>query len=263
LAIWLILVLVLALVKANRNPRAWLILIPLLAINLLWTVLKKITPLQSPQLAVFEQLFVSLTIGISVVLLFGHKIGNRNRFVTFLLAAVLMAAVGIAGALSYSGLAFSPQVFAFAIAFAVIASIMLLAFVFAGCCCRKRYSNLRFMLWLALSTVVVCMVILLGYFVIAMTIMSTMGGMSNMWIRMLLQISVMGLVLGGCLYVILLPFMILAFKSGFYRERFFACFRLPSMVILKPNNIVTAVEERNDGNQTERGTEFREPWRGN
>ena len=59
--------------------------------------------------------------------------------------------------------------------------------------------------------------------------------------------------------MIMLPFMILAFKSGFYRERFFACFRLPSMAMSKPNKNVTAGEERNDGKETEPNVEFGGP----
>ena len=181
----------------------------------------------SSALPMFDQLFVSLIIGISVVLLFGHKIGNRNRFITFLLAVVLMAVVGIAGVISYSGLAFSSQVTISAIMFALMTLAMLLAFVFAGRCCRKRYGNLRFMLWLAVWTVMVCMAIILGYFGIAVSIM---GSMPGELISVLIQLSVTGLVLGGCLYVIMLPFMILVLRSGFFRERFYVCLRLRSML---------------------------------
>ncbi|MCK5271225.1 MAG: hypothetical protein KAJ52_01565 [Sedimentisphaerales bacterium] len=213
-------------VKANRNPRAWLIFIPLLAVSLLWTIFKQVMPLPSSALSMFDQLFISLIIGISIVLLFGHKIGNRNRFITFLLAVVLMVVVGIAGVISYSGFAFSSQVAISAIMFAVMTLTMLPAFVFAGCCCRKRYGNLRFMLWLAVWTITVCVVIILGYFGIAVSIM---GSMPGELISVLLQISVTGLVLGSCLYVIILPFMILVLRSGFFRERFYACLRLRSM----------------------------------
>jgi hypothetical protein len=231
LIIWLVLVLALVMIKANRNRRAWLILIPLVAVSLLWTIFKKVAPLPSSYLSTSDPLFVSLVIGISVLLLLGHKIGNRNRFVTFLLAWVLMTVVGIAGVISYSGLSFSQQAVGSVIVFAMTALAMLLAFVFAGRCCRKRYSNLRFMLWLAVWDVVVCEMIFLGYLAIAMVIMSMIGDMPD-GLRLssvLLQLAVTGLVVGICLYVILLPFMILAQRSGFFRERFYACLRLKSM----------------------------------
>ena len=227
-------------VKANRNPRAWLVLIPLLAVNLLWTMLKKIIPLPSSAMAMFDQLFISLTMGISIVLLFGHKIGNRNRFVTFLLAMFLMAGIGIAGAISYGGLAFSPEVLGAAVVFAVLTLAMLLAFVFAGCCCKKRYSGLRFMLWLAVWTVGACMVIVLGYLGIAMIVLTIVGSsLPGGLISVLLGALGVSLLLGGCLYVIILPFMILAMRSCFFRERFYACMRLKSMV---SEDLITATE---------------------
>jgi len=227
-------------VRANRNPRAWLILIPLLAVNLLWTLLKKIMPFPSSAMSMFDQLFVSLTMGISIVLLFGHRIGNRNRFVTFLLAMVLMAGIGIAGAISYSGLAFSPEVLGAAVVFAVLTLAMLLAFVFAGCCCRKRYSGLRFMLWLAIWTVGACTVIVLGYLGIMMIVFSIMGSdIPGGLISALLVALASSLGLGGSLYVIILPFMILTLRSCFFRERFYACLRLKSMA---SEDLVTGTE---------------------
>ncbi len=246
LTLWLLLVSVLVLVKANRNPRAWLIFIPLLAVNLCWTVLKKIIPLPSSAMPMFDQLFASLTMGISVLWLLGHKLGNRNRFITFLLALVTMAVLCVVGALSYSGLAFSQYTIGSVVIFSVLTLVMLLAFVFAGYCCRKRYSNLRFMLWLAVWTVAVCMVIILGYFGIAVIIMNIMGNIPSMWIFMLLQVFVTGLVLGGCLYVIMLPFMILALRSSFFRERFFACLRLKSM----PTTVSLEAEASRPSEQT-------------
>ncbi len=237
-------------VRANRNPRAWLIFIPLLAVNLLWTLLKKVIPFPSSAMAMFDQLFVSLTMGISIVLLFGHKIGNRNRFITFLLAMVLMAGVGVAGVISYSGLAFSPEVLGAAFVFAVSALIILLAFVFAGCCCRKRYSGLRFMLWLAVWTVGICMVIVLGYFGIAMVIMTIMGSsLPGTLMSVFLQLFIAGLALGGSLYVIVLPFMILVMRSCFFRERFYACLRLKSMT---SDDLVTGTEPESQQDSLER-----------
>ena len=44
---------------------------------------------------------------------------------------------------------------------------------------------------------------------------------------------------GGILFAILLPFMILAAKSEFFRDRLFACMRLKSMeAISEPNEVV-------------------------
>jgi len=228
LALWVVLVLAIALVKANRNPRALLILVPLLIINLLWSILEKARPFPSSTMAVFDQVFASLTVGIAVLWLLCHKLGNRNRFVTFILALVVLAVIGLVGAISY-GMGFSQETAMLAIFLAVLAFTMLFAFVLTGWQCRKRYGGLRFTLWLAMWTVAVSTVAMLGYFGIALVIMTISGHIPSNWSSVLLVIPIGGLILGGCLYVINLPFMILALRSVFFRERFYACLRLKSM----------------------------------
>ena len=86
------------------------------------------------------------------------------------------------------------------------------------------------MLWLAMWTIGVCMVIVLGYFGIAMVIISIVRDIPGGLISVLLGALGASLGLGGCLYAIILPFMILALRSCFFRERFYACLRLKSMV---------------------------------
>ena len=107
--LWAVLVLAIVLVKANRNPQALLVLVPLLIINLLWSIFKKAMSFPSAQVEMFNMLFYSLTVGIAILWLLAHKLGNRSRFVTFLLAFTIMAVVGLAGAISYGGLEFSQQ----------------------------------------------------------------------------------------------------------------------------------------------------------
>jgi len=228
LALWVVLVLAIVLVKANRNPRALLILVPLLIINLLWSILEKARPFPSSTMAVFDQVFVSLTVGIAVLWLLCHKLGNRNRFIISLLAFVIMAVIGLIGAVSYGITEFSEEMAAIMVIFATLLVTMLLGFVLSGWCCRKCYSGLRFMLWLAVWTVAVSIAVLLGYVGIGIVITSISGGyMPPYWI--LLTVFGVGLVLGLCVYVINLPYMILALRSSFFRERFYACLRLKSM----------------------------------
>ncbi len=231
LALWVVLVLAIVLVKGNRNPRALLILVPLLILNLLWFGFKKAIPLPSSATAMFEQAFASLTVGISVLWLLAHKLGNRNWFVTFLLALVIMATLCIVGAVSYSGLAFSEYTIGSGVIFGVLTLVMLFAFALAGWRCRKRYSNLRFMLWLGVWTIATSIVIMLVWVGIALVFMGIGGELRGMWISMLLVVFVSGPVFGGCLYAIVFPYMILALRSSFFRQRFYACLRLKSMPI--------------------------------
>ena len=85
------------------------------------------------------------------------------------------------------------------------------------------------MLWLVVWTIAVSIVALLGYVGFTLVIVCISGHVPSNWSSILLQIPIVGLILGGCLYVINLPFMILVLRSSFFRERFYACLRLKSM----------------------------------
>ncbi len=238
-SLWIVLFLALVLVKANRNRRAWLILIPVLAVNLFWIVFKMVLGFASSQTAMLEQMFVSLTVGISLLWLLGHKIGNRNRFVTFLLALVIMTLVNVDGSLSYLGFAILQNSPVDAIFLTILMQVMLPGLVLTGWKCRKRYSGVRFMLWLAVWNIGASIALLLVYFGVAMIFMSISGQLASMW--MLLQVFVAGLVLGGFLYAVMFGYMILALRSGFFRERFYGCMGLKSMGI--PSSLDTTTSQ--------------------
>jgi hypothetical protein len=221
--LWGLLFLALVLVKANRTPRAWLILVPLLIVMLLWSLLKKAMPIPSSAMAPLDQLVISLAIGISIIFLLGHKIGNRHRFVTFLLAMLIMVLVCAAGLVSF-GIS-TPESSVLAILSVLIATVMLFAFVLAGFKCRKKYGPVRFMLWLAIWMVggmTVAMFLYYGIVLIGQ-------GLEYQTMMVLVQVAFTGLVLGGGLYAATLPFMIFIFNSSFFRGRFFACLHLKSM----------------------------------
>ena len=232
LALWLVLIAAFIFIKANRNPQTLLILAPLLILNLLWLAFKKVMVFGSADIEMFGMVFNSLVVSITVLWLFAHKLGNRNRFVTFLLALALMAVLGLVGAISYCGLTFSQQTGGEVIMLAMLALAMLLGFVLAGWQCRNRYSGLRFVLYLALWTVTVCLASTLVFYPIVFIIQQVPVPISTV----LLVALIAGLAFGTFLYVIVFPYMILALWSSFFRERFYACLRLKSM----PTAIVQA-----------------------
>lgn len=225
LALWVVLIGAIVLVKANRNPQALLILMPLLIVNLLWLGFVKLLHFPSSARIQFDPLFASYTMGVTVLWLFAHKLGNRNRFLTFLWAFALMTVLGLVGAMSYCGLNFSQQIFGALMLLVMSALVILLGFVMAGRQCRNRYSSLRFMLYLAFWTVAACLVSMLVVFLTVSIIQQTPVSISVV----LLMVPVVGLIFGACLYVIVFPYMILALRSAFFRERFYACLRLKSM----------------------------------
>ena len=60
------------------------------------------------------------------------------------------------------------------------------------------------------------------------------------FVQMLPEALLVGLLFGACIYVLNLPFMILAFSSSFFRERFYAYFHLRSMPMASPAGTETA-----------------------
>jgi hypothetical protein len=225
LALWAVLVLAIVLVKANRNPQALFVLVPLAVEIAVWSVVKKIIP--SPYLSTGTQAVYSLLVGVTILWLLSHWLGNRNRFVAFLLALVIMAVAGVAGAISYNE--YSGETLSSTIGCAILALMMLFAFVLTGWWCRKRFSGLRFILWLGVWNVVV----FLGTSIVVLIGTGILRGIpewwSELWFVMTSIVLIEALIFGGCAYAIVLPFMILALRSSFYRQRFYACLRLKSM----------------------------------
>jgi hypothetical protein len=225
LALWVLLLLAIVLVKANRNPPALLILVPLLITNLLWSIFKKAVGFPSAQVEMFNMLFYSLTVGIAILWLLAHKLGSRSRFVTFLLSFTIMAVVGLTGAISYSGLEFFQQTAWALILLAIPAFAMLLGFVLTGWWCRKHYRPVSFMLWLAVWIVAANIMTILAVSSIVFIVQRVSVPISTILFFMLVE----GLILGAFLYAVVLPYMILALRSSFFRQRFYACLHLKSM----------------------------------
>ena len=226
--LWTVLLATIALVKDNRNSRAMLILVPLFTVLVLWSILKKVLGFNTADAEMFTMLFHSLIVGITAMWLLAHKLCNRNRFMTVLLAGGVLAGAGLVGILSFGKTKFTAQTMLLPILFVVSAIAVLLIFVLTAWFCRKRYSGLRFMLWLPISSLATGVVSMVYYFVIGLVIMSFAGvGMPSY--SVVLQVLVVGAVFGILLYVVNLPYVILALRSPFFRQRFYACLRLKSM----------------------------------
>ncbi|UCG57037.1 MAG: hypothetical protein JSU70_19505 [Phycisphaerales bacterium] len=226
LALWVVLALAIVLVKANRRAQALLILVPMLIANLLWFGFRKANGLGDLDEEVFTMLLLCFVTGISVLWLLGHLIGNRNRLVTFLLAWAIMATVGLVGVVS-SDVTETLDDTGFAVLILVMAALAVLAGVaLAGWCCRKRFGGPRFTLWLGPWTVVASVVfaVLLG-----VTVAFVKGVLTSYIVEILLVVMWIGLISGACAYAFVLPYVILALCSSFFRDRLHACLQLKSM----------------------------------
>jgi len=216
---------VIVLIKANRHPAVLLILLPLLIVNLLWFAVAWLLHFSSSARMQYNPIMVSYAAAIAMLWLCAPKLGNRNRFVTFLLASAITAALCFVGIVSYLGWGFPGEAMAGLIVLAVMVVAVLLAFALAGWCCRNRYGPVRFMLYLALWTVLICLAVTLSVHSTVFILQQAPRPIS----RLLLVAGIYGSMLAACVYGINLPYMILALRSPFFRDRFYACLRLRSM----------------------------------
>ena len=225
LVVWVALVGAFVLSRENRSGKALLILVPVLMVNVLWIGIKKVTGMPSSSAGQFDVMFNAFTIGLAIVWLLSHRFAGLNRFVVFLLTVVAMSLTYALSVLSYSGLEFTEETMMLAVFFFVVMVAALLAFTLTGWCCRKNYSALRFMLWLALWCPVLCLFAMFAYVLAIVVIMHQSMSIG----QLLTQIPIVGLIVGGVLYLLLLPYMILVLNCDLFRQRFYGCFRLKGM----------------------------------
>jgi hypothetical protein len=88
---WLLLAFAFVLFRENRKLQALWILLPVVLFRLLWAGLAALMNIPSEVGTLFVSLIDSLLIGFVLNWLLAERIGNRNRFVTWLLALLLFA----------------------------------------------------------------------------------------------------------------------------------------------------------------------------
>ena len=224
LGLWIVLALAILLVRDNREARVLLILVPIIFVRLLWSLFIPILGIPSSVQVVFGVFIDATVIGLAVLWLLAYKLGNRNRVVSFLLALIVLLAVSAIAVVSYQAWSLGVTLRVMAVQVLQLV-IMLLGFVLASWCCRKRYGPKRFMLWLALWTIVISLVWMFIFFLIL--VRPSVDELSKQIPEVLGGSSIFAIII----FILNLPFMILAFVCRFYRERFYAYFHLKSMPV--------------------------------
>ncbi len=213
---WALLVLAVAVPKRNRDRRALLIFVPLAILSLLWPVVTKRVNFPSASLDQFNLLFESLVVGIALLWLHADRLRGYPGWVRVPLSLGLMVLAGLIAFVS-AGREFSdPMVIALPIFVVVLGAILLAALALARRITQGRYVPLLFMGWLAVWSLLFTTVseaILAG-------VPQLLASGDTMDFRILLWQGVAGLALGVCLYAINLPYMLLMFRSSFFRQRF-------------------------------------------
>jgi MFS family permease len=174
--------------------------------------------------SMFILLIDCLLIGFILNWLLAERIGNRNRFVTWILSLLVFVLVFCTVALNFgmdlNSLSIPVEMIQLSIIIGLTVGILFVSFPLAGFLCRKRFGAVKFSLWMAFWVLATTMGFFLGVGIIEA------ASMSSSYINILLQVLIVGLVYGGILIVGLLPFEIVLFTSSFWRKRFEAIFGL-------------------------------------
>ena len=206
-------VLGLLLLKPNRTACAWWIWLPLAAVaasDLLARTLLNSIP--SQVMDIFCQVFNAFGFGIAAVWLLATGLGHRLRFLVFLKT---LGAVGLMSALCYLVRQdFGGEVamaFAFLIYIGLVVLVAVVGLSLAGLVCRRQYRPCALTLWLAVFITAVWLVITTPFVAIA----AVAHGGEAPWLEFLGAI----LAFAALTFGIFLPFLVLAFANGFFRER--------------------------------------------
>ena len=210
----------LLMLKPNRCASAWWIWVPLGCVAGLASAPQPVLALlPSSQYEMFLELIGALGFGLAAAWLLSSYLGWKHRllaFLGFLLALGGFSMLAFVGRQGWEGLGLETlQVGVF---LGVSVLVISVAVSLAGLVCRKRYGWLRLSLWLVAALETVWLLVLGLIFVIEQM-------MSRGNVPVMALLAVVG-VATGITFGTLLPFLVLSFANGFYRERLKALLHL-------------------------------------
>lgn len=229
----------LVLIRENRCRPAWLIWLPVFVVFALWGMFCQVLGIPSSSIEHFGLLISTVVLSLAVLWLAGGWLGRFRGVASFFLAFLLMAFVGIIGIFSNFSFQWDRNATPCILVYSISVFVLLLAIALTRRCCRKKFGAKRFMLFLLLWIPVFIMasiLVYMGIFVIFEV------NLRRMILMVLFQVVISSSVFGIGLYLILLPFMILAFRSGFYRRRLEGCLNLPAPAADRGNPVTAEPE---------------------
>lgn len=225
LAFWALVMVPLVLVKDNRRRTAWAILIPLLAILVAFRMFATLVAMPPDPAETIGSFVATLITAWAMVWLLEPWLSGRRPRVFFFSALAVMLGTGLLSYAGHYGLARSDSTPPLLICYTTAAVGLLLSMTLSSRCCRKVYSPGRFMTWLLLWAV---LLVIVGLVVFA-AYMSAGERFVGELISSLPSVLLAGGIAGFVLYLLNLPFMLLAFRSDFYRQRFCRMWRLKAL----------------------------------
>lgn len=167
-----------------------------------------------------------MVLGFSMVWLLAERIGNRNRFVTFLLATLIY--FGFLGVNLLSG-GFGKHMIAIVSLEAIAILAIIFAFIIAALNSPKPFNTARFVITIGAALFSVSLII----FSITMFILYQSQNLPvSAWITDLLTVSFFSSLI---YFAGLLPFLILLFSNPFWRKRFEAVLGIQTKIPIEPS----------------------------
>lgn len=218
---WLLILALLVVVRENRNGQAWTILIPsLLLYFVLWPWIVRLLGLSSRTEEILGDPIQLLIVGWTAVWLLSPWLARYRPSVIFLLALGLVLLIGAVFYFAvYQSLDLQPMLFFYPLAIFTL----LLGISLTARSCHGVYRPKAFMAWLVLWLPIGAAISLGGMVVVVMIMNSSVAALSLFF---LITLTIGSSILAGLLYLLNLPYMILAFRCPIYRERFQKILRL-------------------------------------
>lgn len=234
LGLWAVIALLLIVRRANRRRQAWLILVPPVVLLLLWPMLAGLLSLPPSVAEVFGFFVVSGVLGFTALWLLADWLLRPSRVVAPLVALAIMLAAGAIAYQGYFGAELSDNVFLL-IPYGVSVLVLLTAIALSAIC-SASYRPGRFMGWLALWSVVGAMLAML--ITVLVVAIANPAEVRGGFVMLLVPVLVVAPIWGAIIYLVSLPFMILAFNCPFYQKRFQDALRLEDRFWPSPGRAV-------------------------
>ncbi len=223
LAFWGLVVLPLVLVKENRRLQAWAILIPLGAVLLVFRMTAKLLAFSPMNAEYLGTLVVSLAAAWAILWLLAHWFARRHWLLTLVAAYLVMSATGLLSFASNCGLAANDAVVSLLLFYCAASFSLLLSAALTGRFRRKAPLSASFMVWLLPWTVLASNLAIL----LLMIGLSFYEEPSRIDMEAIGQVLLAGSIGGIAVYLLNLPFMLMAFRNRFYGQRLCAVLGLP------------------------------------
>lgn len=199
--------------KPNRNRPALAVLFPFAALAaplllLDWGLVRA----GRDEPALVAEVLLAILNGLAALWLISHSFIGQHRWKTLRNALAVFLGFAVLTAFSQS-LRIPP-----AIVCAGACVTILLGLALAGKRCRRRFTGMRFTLWACLGILLTCAGITLPLACLAALIDSDISAVA--------EGIVLSILVASPLCILLLPFLVLTFRSAIYRQRFLAVFGL-------------------------------------